>query len=448
LPEPLVVLLLLGVFFLRATNSTSIFLVKYSSSGTVIWAKQSINRSYLYNTEEGAIAIDQDNNTFVTGNFQDTISFGANTLTTSGLCNFLVKYDPSGNVLWAKQASMPSNSCNSYANSVALDNKGNAYITGYFETAVFFGAYHLISLNNYSVFLAKYSAGGNLLWAKQSINLNSIFGYGYSTSVAIDSRNNPYITGSFDDSIKFGSHILYSLNNYYDAYLTKYDTNGNVIWAEQSSLGLTGASLASDKSNHIYLGGTTNLNDTTYTFGGYALHSTPWATGNAFLLKFDTNGTAICGSIIENAGLYGDIGITSDSSENYIYMAGTFANDTLHFGPDTLVPSNGGDGVFLARWQNCAKDAGINSITAQNAGVILYPNPNNGQFTIKPSVISGQSSVQIYNMLGEKIYSNAFTTYNSQFTIDLSSQPNGIYLYRVISETGSLVGDGKLIIQK
>jgi len=81
------------------------------------------------------------------------------------------------------------------------------------------------------------------------------------------------------------------------------------------------------------------------------------------------------------------------------------------------------------------------------ASVKLYPNPSNGLFTIQSSVGSGQSSVEVYNALGEQVYKQ-FTVHSSSFIVDLNNQPNGIYLYRLISETGNLVGEGKLIIQK
>jgi uncharacterized repeat protein (TIGR03803 family) len=79
---------------------------------------------------------------------------------------------------------------------------------------------------------------------------------------------------------------------------------------------------------------------------------------------------------------------------------------------------------------------------------IVYPNPNNGVFTIQSSAVSGQSSVEVYNMLGEKVYSNYQITKLSNYQINLSNQSNGVYLYRVLNENGSLLGAGKLIIQK
>ena len=56
-------------------------------------------------------------------------------------------------------------------------------------------------------------------------------------------------------------------------------------------------------------------------------------------------------------------------------------------------------------------------------------------------------NIEVFNVLGEKVYSQ-FTTHHSPFTIDLSGQPDGIYLYRVVAEDGGFIGEGKLIIQK
>lgn len=80
-------------------------------------------------------------------------------------------------------------------------------------------------------------------------------------------------------------------------------------------------------------------------------------------------------------------------------------------------------------------------------GITVYPNPNNGQFTIQLSMAGNHLSVEIYNIVGEKVYS-AFTINNPQFTIDLSSKPNGIYFYRVLNQDSSLLSEGKIIIQK
>jgi hypothetical protein len=92
---------------------------------------------------------------------------------------------------------------------------------------------------------------------------------------------------------------------------------------------------------------------------------------------------------------------------------------------------------------------GTPHIEQENATLTVYPNPSNGVFTVSISneELVMKNNVEVYNVLGEKVYSQ-FTINNSQFTIDLSSQYNGIYFYRLISENGDLIGEGKLMIQK
>ncbi len=80
----------------------------------------------------------------------------------------------------------------------------------------------------------------------------------------------------------------------------------------------------------------------------------------------------------------------------------------------------------------------------------VYPNPSNGNFTIQSSVASGSASggsVEVYNVLGEKVYSQIIV-HSSSFIVDISNQPNGIYLYRVIANSGNVLGEGKMVIQK
>ncbi|HVA98470.1 MAG TPA: T9SS type A sorting domain-containing protein, partial [Bacteroidia bacterium] len=76
----------------------------------------------------------------------------------------------------------------------------------------------------------------------------------------------------------------------------------------------------------------------------------------------------------------------------------------------------------------------------------LYPNPSNGRFTIaSKTVLKEDEYVEIYNMLGQKIYKcklNPVTT-----NIDINPTSKGIYLYRILSKNGMLLSDGKFVIQ-
>jgi len=92
---------------------------------------------------------------------------------------------------------------------------------------------------------------------------------------------------------------------------------------------------------------------------------------------------------------------------------------------------------------------GINNMSPATDRILVYPNPNNGIFTIQANnqQLLANSYIEIYNVLGEKVYSQSKTN-NSQLTINLNNQPNGVYLYRIITETGDLIGEGKIAIEK
>jgi len=110
----------------------------------------------------------------------------------------------------------------------------------------------------------------------------------------------------------------------------------------------------------------------------------------------------------------------------------------------------GGSGFSVDTYPNPGWDlgeytgiVGINEIK-ETKTITVYPNPSNGLFTIKELGIRDKEQVEVYNMLGEKIYYEPIIS-NSQFVIDLSSQASGVYLYRITNMDGSLVSTGKLI---
>jgi len=90
--------------------------------------------------------------------------------------------------------------------------------------------------------------------------------------------------------------------------------------------------------------------------------------------------------------------------------------------------------------------AGVNTIANNTAPITIFPNPNNGQFTVQ-TVLGGLYTVEIYNVLGEKIYTSALSSSSNNNSINISNQPNGIYMYRVISDKGKLLGQGKMTLQ-
>ena len=90
----------------------------------------------------------------------------------------------------------------------------------------------------------------------------------------------------------------------------------------------------------------------------------------------------------------------------------------------------------------------IHKVSVTSGQLSVYPNPSNGEFTLSiRNYKLGIRNVKIYNVLGEQVYSQS-NIQNPAFNINLSNQPNGVYLYRVLNEGGNLIGEGKITIQK
>ncbi len=95
-------------------------------------------------------------------------------------------------------------------------------------------------------------------------------------------------------------------------------------------------------------------------------------------------------------------------------------------------------------------DAGINNLLSNSDGITVYPNPGKGVFILQANSQQpiANSHIEIYNVLGEKVYSNNYQPVANGYQLSLSNQPNGVYFYRVITGNGNLVGEGKLVIEK
>ena len=154
-------------------NKYDMFLVKYNSSGTAIWAQKGggTKDDFAY-----SISVDTSGNVIVVGNFTSTTAtFGTTTLTeSSGLPSpagdaFIAKYNKNGVFQWALNPT-----CVDYdeANGVATDVAGNIFVTGdYFNSSIIFGSTTLSNTGGptqpYDIFTVKLNPAGAVLWGKK-----------------------------------------------------------------------------------------------------------------------------------------------------------------------------------------------------------------------------------------------------------------------------------------
>ena len=89
---------------------------------------------------------------------------------------------------------------------------------------------------------------------------------------------------------------------------------------------------------------------------------------------------------------------------------------------------------------------GINQIYSSHS-ITVFPNPSTCTFTFQFSSVSQKSSVEIYNMLGERVYATSLNSSKggTSTIVSLSDCSAGIYLYRITTANGSLISTGKLI---
>src|SRR5262249_13442363 len=152
---------------------------------------------------------------------------------------------------------------------VAADSAGNVLLTGYFAGSVNFGGtLPLTSTGPLSAFVAKYSPTGVYSWAQAITSTGANTGYG----VAVDSRNNVIVTGSFQGASDFGGTILTSVGSS-DSFVVKYLPGGGLAqWAHRygNTSGDIGYAVTVDNGDNVLA---TGYFAGTVSFGGAPLTS-------------------------------------------------------------------------------------------------------------------------------------------------------------------------------
>src|ERR1039458_1403433 len=180
----------------------------------VIWANQG-NMSNIGVGNGNNIVSDASGNAYLSGYFGNTAIFSPDTLYTYQWATFLVKYSPSGNVLWAR-SSNAAGLAQCFASGV--DGLNNVYITGYFtQYQAIFGQETIPLASGNQIFTVKYDSAGNVIWAKGGNGATSY-------SVTGDAFGNCYLTGAFGGTVTFGTHTITSVGSS-DIFLVKYDTS-------------------------------------------------------------------------------------------------------------------------------------------------------------------------------------------------------------------------------
>jgi len=211
-----------STFNMTSQGYVDIFISKFNSSGSFVWAKQFGKK----NTNKATSMMIDSTGLYFTGYFYETIDFDPgpgifNLISSGGGDAFILKLDISGNFIFAKKIGGP---LDEVGNSIILDKYKNIYVAGYFCGTTDFdpdiGVYNLTSSGNSDAFILKLDASGNFIWVNQMGGAND--DEALSMNVSIDGFC--FVKGFFSGDAVFysgsGNYIL-STEGDYNTFICK-----------------------------------------------------------------------------------------------------------------------------------------------------------------------------------------------------------------------------------
>ena len=203
--------------------------------------------------------------------------------------------------------------------------------------------------------------------------------------------------------------------------------------------------------------------------GTYSVTNDPAATGYTWILPSGWTGSSTTSSINATSGANGGtITVTANntcgaSAQQLLTVSTTVIDNTVSLSGSTLTANQSG---AVYQWINCTagnvpvsgatsesftpvsngtyaveimhngcselssciavSSVGVESVAMNSFDV--YPNPGNGLYTISSKYALEPSQVKIYTASGQLINASAIVSQDKQLLIDISNQPEGIYI--------------------
>jgi hypothetical protein len=324
------------------------------------------------------IVADAWGNLYVTGEYTGTVAFnpagGASHTSNGAQDAFLSKFASDGAFQWVKTW---GGTGRDVSTGIVVDSTGNVYVSGHFQYTVDFnpsgGASHASNaggMNN--IFFSKFISDGTFQWVK---TWGPSDGGAESYSIAMDGSDHVYVVGDFTGSScdfnPWGSHDVH--NNHppdpaspygrlFDAYLSKFDSSGNFIWAKTwGGEGYDdGPGVAVDSLGNVYVGGmyasqTINFDPAGGNGGlGHPAHDSGIVV-DAFLSKFASDGTFQWVRTWGGQGVDDVAQAVAVDRSNNVFVGGRFGCTNCDFNPGgtaDIHSSNGDLDAFVSKFDS------------------------------------------------------------------------------------------------
>jgi len=377
--------------FTSINNSTDIFVARYSNSGNFSWAKHMGSDDF----DAGmGVAIDKQNNVYVTGIFANTANFniGLNPveLTSNGQADiFICKLKTDGSLTWVKGF---GDEGQDWGYDIAVDFMDNVLITGMFSGNIDFNPdtpnVNVLISQLWDILVLKLNTNGSYIWAR---NFGGVE-FDWGNAIAVDKLGDIYTTGWFSKTADFNpSDAIFELTagGHYDIFIHKLDASGNFVWAGQLE-GNQIFDLSDNMGNEITVDDNFNI----YTTG-----------------QFHTYMDCDPGPNVSNIIAVDDFG------------SGFFYQD-----------------VFI---QKMSQEifVSIDNQSAENQ-IKYYPNPTSGNLNIELNTEFKSINVSIIDVTGKVVHQQSFNNINLiNIHLDIS---NGLYFIQ-LSEKNNPIGHFKIL---
>lgn len=198
-------------------KDNDVVLAKYDTNGDHVWSQRFGN---AFNDVAGGLAVDAAGNVTIAGSFENkgSISFGQGDDHTSlGEADvYVARFGNDGKLQWAKSF---GGERVDVANDVAVDNAGNAVVTGWFEGMVEFGKGAVTSKggNNKDAFVFKLDSKGATTWVQTFGDKD----HDQGRAIALDDKGDAYVSGLYRFSLSLVEPAVKQVIDTKDPVLSK-----------------------------------------------------------------------------------------------------------------------------------------------------------------------------------------------------------------------------------
>lgn len=471
------------------------FIAKYDKNSNLIWVYNLASTGHYVNLT--AMEFDSKSNAFfLVGDYYYSVSFPGCELLSSGHNYFIAKIDLNGNCIWSKNIGFCVG-----VTSIAVDQNGNLFLAGtadnyctVIDTCHFGGGTYIAKFNtdgmsqwaktkvarndnlyftieklkvyNNSLYAVANVAGSNITLTIDTINIqiSGLYQFGIGVLCMDSSANAHWLKVDGLPNSGIGPRSM-GMNNNGDLYCfartsdtciygndTVISSGTNQIVAEYDKSGIL------KRYNHLNFGagyegqnswGIEVLPEGSYyvtsgfsgsaNFGNVTLNSI--SSLDLFIAHF-TDARVCLGADHVGGGLGTSIAIDSTG----IYVTGIFSpfpkeSGSMIIGNNTFTSYGFEDIIFAKHELITGKRPDINK-------VLIYPNPNNGSFSvIVPIDLVNEENLvmSMYDNLGKLILKRliAFNEWNPR--INISGQATGLYFITV--SNGRKTYSGKMIVE-